>query len=405
MRTFFFLTLFSFTLQISPVSADGPVTQPGAPVCLFCVPDDKWAISKLPGGYYAKSTQGTMLRQGYSLMIPNNHVRAFSDLSPQEYQKYLRSRELYLAALKKAYGKPPVIFEYGEVGQSVQHAHLHALPWGIGPHYLEAQTEKLLKEAGVKVIKKTDIEAGREHLNLSQFRKEYGGYLFISQPHDKASGIIYGVKPDSQNPVLKMILRKAMANIVGSPALADWRASRATPELIAEDDAIRRETTKKLNTALRDLKSRSIFDGGVKRQNAWAVMLKAIEREDYPRVADPQAYFKTGLKSESPLPENWHFADMKKGGDWVSVLAIERPDAESLRFRYHKTDRWGQTKLWEAATLNKEGFLMGYERGNAFSKPILFWTHEAAWHRSIAKQAARWTGNLVQRFIRLTPKI
>lgn len=72
------------------------------------------------------------INQGHTLVVPRRHVRAFTDLTPDEVRELVFSAQRVAAALKKVLpGCEGVTLSLadGEVaGQEVPHAHLHVIP-------------------------------------------------------------------------------------------------------------------------------------------------------------------------------------------------------------------------------------------------------------------------------------
>lgn len=74
------------------------------------------------------------MRPGHLLIIPRFHLTCFGELLPEDDEEFLRIKHEVATFLRQEFGEP-VFFEHGVAGQTVPHAHLHALPGG--PDLLE----------------------------------------------------------------------------------------------------------------------------------------------------------------------------------------------------------------------------------------------------------------------------
>jgi diadenosine tetraphosphate (Ap4A) HIT family hydrolase len=227
-------------LVAPPVLAPAAAAQPPAAAdCAFCLFDDK--VFSQDADFYVKPTKGMMDVEGYALLIPKAHVRAFGAMTAAEHEKFVKARAAVAEAIRRVYGDP-LVFEHGVAGQTVFHAHAHFIP-GISFDEMAAQTERLLcgGETPCALVKES-VRPGDELEKKSAALSRAGGYLHITDPLSGRS-LLFSVAPD---PSLKMILRRAAAAVLGRPELADWKKSRETPEDEAADEALRDKTAGKL---------------------------------------------------------------------------------------------------------------------------------------------------------------
>lgn len=237
-----FLTPFLTLLAATTFAAD-------LPVCTFCNPNTASEAILQTDKYYAKTNYGTLGQEGYVVMVPKFHVPSSAEIPALEHESVVQSREAIAHGMRGAAYERIVVLEHGVTGQSIGHPHFHFIP-GISYEQMLTETEKLLETNGIRV-QTVHITASQELAVKMQARAQAGGYLYISDP---ASGraAIYPVAP---NDTLKMILRKAAANVLGKPELADWRKIRLTPGLVEADEAIRQKANLRLFDAFKEQKN------------------------------------------------------------------------------------------------------------------------------------------------------
>ncbi|HXV26762.1 MAG TPA: HIT domain-containing protein [Candidatus Paceibacterota bacterium] len=170
------------------------------------------------------ATKGQVM-EGYSLLLPKRHALCFGDLTEDELAEAERLMGRIRAATQSAYSRQPVFYEHGIAGQSVKHAHMHAVPSDrdllpaiaqVYPHYEPYPPLASLRET---------------------FRRE-GPYLYYESRHGQR--YVFHLFRHPQ------FLRHVLAGANGVPELGDWR--NMDPEL----DAKRiRSTTTKLSEALK----------------------------------------------------------------------------------------------------------------------------------------------------------
>lgn len=71
------------------------------------------------------------LREGHLLIIPREHLPCYGALPEDQDAEFLRLKSEVSQFLAREYA-PPVFLEHGVAGQSVKHAHLHAIPGASG---------------------------------------------------------------------------------------------------------------------------------------------------------------------------------------------------------------------------------------------------------------------------------
>lgn len=108
--------------------ADSKTADPGRPVgCPFC------SASALAGQLIATIERFMIvadlhpLVEGHLLLIPSEHLACYGELSEERWEELDQAKRAVLDFLTSAYAAP-TFFEHGVAGQTVPHAHLHAVP-------------------------------------------------------------------------------------------------------------------------------------------------------------------------------------------------------------------------------------------------------------------------------------
>lgn len=193
--------------------------------CIFCDPrqfDGRLIVKR--DGFLVVATKGQIV-DGYSLVIPKRHVSCFGELEQEE----LECAEAVLARVRfaclMAYGRQPILFEHGLAGQSVKHAHMHAVP----------------TDADLFPRLAADFPDHERLPSLQPLRETYrreGPYLY----YERADGgrTLFHVFPRPQ------YLRVALADAVGHPERADWKKvdQAADEEMVAATVATLGKTLK-----------------------------------------------------------------------------------------------------------------------------------------------------------------
>ena len=135
--------------------------------CAFC---DRSALSSvlLETPRFLLLADHAPLVEGHLLILPRDHIACYG-AAPAELDDELIALKCRVAAfLAQAY-RAPFFFEHGVFGQTVFHAHLHALPLGAGSLPLDS----LLAAGGRAVAGPTDLRI---------WHAERGHYFYIERP-------------------------------------------------------------------------------------------------------------------------------------------------------------------------------------------------------------------------------
>lgn len=177
--------------------------------------------------FFVMPTKG-QITEGYTLIISKRHTICFGEMSDMEIQELEALKTKVTNAITKAYKQPPIFFEHGVVGQSIKHAHMHAVPTDVDlfprifsdfPDYQRVTSLKALQEV---------------------FQRE-GPYLFYED--SKGEMFLFHIFKWPQ------YLRIVLAEVMGLPERGDWKK---VDQLM--DESLMLKTQKKLKKAIKDKK-------------------------------------------------------------------------------------------------------------------------------------------------------
>ncbi|MDO8743257.1 MAG: HIT domain-containing protein [Candidatus Azambacteria bacterium] len=193
--------------------------------CVFCDRTQfEERIIAENNNFYIIATLG-QIRSGYVLIIPKRHVSCFGamkGLGIIQIDDILLSLSDYIEI---EYGIRPIVFEYGVVGQTIQHAHLHLLPAKIrmcGRIYQDFPNAQICFLDSLKILRCNYDMTGRKK------------YLLWSTPEGLLKAVI-------DPPAPPQYLRIIAAELDGHPERANWR--NMDPEL---DKQLWQETVNRL---------------------------------------------------------------------------------------------------------------------------------------------------------------
>ena len=176
--------------------------------------------------FYLIATLGQIIG-GYVLLVPKAHIPCIGDLHnvSESGREFTR---LTIRALWREYGKGSILpqvttFEHGIVGQTIKHAHVHAVPAVIN------MTNRIRKDFPSAEIQ--EIELNRLQ---ALYRQRNEPYLFWTTT---------GARPRVcwNPPAPPQYLRIVAADLVGYPERGNWR--EMDPEL---DKKLGEETVRRL---------------------------------------------------------------------------------------------------------------------------------------------------------------
>jgi diadenosine tetraphosphate (Ap4A) HIT family hydrolase len=158
---------------------------------------------------FAKPALGQFV-DGYTLIVSQEHIRSFSEMSDVELGHVEEMKEKIGAVLKHLYQQPVVVFEHGcgqgpdlRGGSGIDHAHLHVLPL---PASLEYDLQSRFRFT--RLAKLADLA-------------RRGGtarpYIYL----ETGSGERFTFELDS--PIPSQFMRRLICQSLNQPNLWDWR--------------------------------------------------------------------------------------------------------------------------------------------------------------------------------------
>ena len=184
--------------------------------CLFCdiaEGNAAWAPENLiiaANEYaFAKPALGQFV-DGYTLIVSQEHIRSFSEMSDVELGHVEELKDKIGAALKHLYHQPVVVFEHGcgqgpdlRGGSCIDHAHLHVLP-------LQASLEYALQSR----FRFTRLERLED---LARRCGTAGPYIYL----ETGRGERFTFELDS--PIPSQFMRRLICQSLDQPNLWDWK--------------------------------------------------------------------------------------------------------------------------------------------------------------------------------------
>jgi diadenosine tetraphosphate (Ap4A) HIT family hydrolase len=175
--------------------------------CVFC--DRRNFEERLIGEndhFYFIATLGQITDGGYILLVPKRHVLCVGAMEAWEIQEIIAEASRIDHRISQEYHCPPIMFEHGIVGQTIQHAHIHFVPVRL---YL---TEKIRTDFPGKEI---DIIPSLTWLR-SMYLKRQEPYLFWNNSN-RESVICWNP------PAPPQYFRRVIAELMNRPERTNWR--------------------------------------------------------------------------------------------------------------------------------------------------------------------------------------
>ncbi len=132
------------------------------------------------------------LVEGHALIIPRDHY-ACSGALPAAWDDELLALKGRVARFERQRYRPAIFFEHGVFGQSVYHAHLHAVP--LGPSGLDMPTLAAAAE-------------GRMVTGLADVRDWWetrGQYFYLESPLDHTERTEAAIFPPREGPYVRVL--------------------------------------------------------------------------------------------------------------------------------------------------------------------------------------------------------
>ena len=95
--------------------------------CPFCQREAVEAQLVAESDHFVVVADLQPLVEGHLLLIPKQHLSCYGELPEMRWAEMTQLKDRARDFLKRAYAAP-TFFEHGVAGQTVPHAHLHAVP-------------------------------------------------------------------------------------------------------------------------------------------------------------------------------------------------------------------------------------------------------------------------------------
>lgn len=146
--------------------------------CVFCNRDLDKGDRLFETPDFFVSTGIGVASPGHLMLVSKNHYDCYADMPDRLRGEFMELKNFVFRKIKRAFSEPFLI-EYGVLGQSVRHAHLHFIPKErkATRHYAAYRIKNIFKEMEIP----PDIRAESASWDKAiEFRKEYGGYVCLS---------------------------------------------------------------------------------------------------------------------------------------------------------------------------------------------------------------------------------
>jgi diadenosine tetraphosphate (Ap4A) HIT family hydrolase len=175
--------------------------------CAFCI-DKPGFKSDIPDRTIIESdnfrvfpTLGQIV-EGYVLLVPKEHYPCLGAMPEPLLDELILLKEEVDARIIKSYSRP-IYFEHGVIGQTVTHAHMHAIPFPEDKDLFEIYHTSFPRYKKLESIKE-----------LRDVWKREGVYLYYEINNNKFAFFTH---------IVPQYARITVANALGVPERANWR--------------------------------------------------------------------------------------------------------------------------------------------------------------------------------------
>src|SRR5262249_28481660 len=134
--------------------------------CPFCNRGQRPHIMHMTDEFFVMADIAPLV-EGHTLIIARQHLRCLGDMPPHLDEKFLELKGVVGRFLRRTYGGERVFWEHGIFGQSVPHAHMHAIPLPI--------PRAVLRVGEALPAQPTDLDA------IRRWFSERGHYWYVEQ--------------------------------------------------------------------------------------------------------------------------------------------------------------------------------------------------------------------------------
>jgi len=170
---------------------DGPAGPPPTDgSCPFC--DQATQVSALATTeHFYLLADNAPLVEGHALLIPRDHYACFGAL-PAAWDDEVLALKERIARFEVERYRPAIFFEHGVFGQSVYHAHLHAVP--LGPSGLD-----------VHALAAPDGRPVKGLVDVRDWWETQGQYFYLESPLDHAERSEAAIFPPREGPYVRVL--------------------------------------------------------------------------------------------------------------------------------------------------------------------------------------------------------
>jgi diadenosine tetraphosphate (Ap4A) HIT family hydrolase len=163
-----------------------------ADYCVFCRRESLDIILAETAHFFVLADNAPLV-EGHLLVVPREHYACFGAV-PATLDDELLALKARVARFCAAVYQPASFFEHGVFGQSVAHAHLHAVP--LGPSGLHIH--ELAAPDGRTATSPADVRAWYE---------AHGHYFYLESPHDPSNPMTTeaAVFPPHERPYVRVL--------------------------------------------------------------------------------------------------------------------------------------------------------------------------------------------------------
>jgi diadenosine tetraphosphate (Ap4A) HIT family hydrolase len=171
---------------------DGPAGPPPTDgSCPFCDPATVVTALSTSDHFYLLADNAPLV-DGHALIIPRNHYACFGAL-PAAWDGELLAFKERVARFERERYRPAIFFEHGVFGQTVYHAHLHAVP--LGPSGLEVHALAAASE-GRPAAGPADVR---------DWWETQGQYFYLESPLDHTERTEAAIFPPREGPYVRAL--------------------------------------------------------------------------------------------------------------------------------------------------------------------------------------------------------
>ncbi len=170
---------------------DGPAGPPPADgSCPFCDPATVASALATTEHFYLLADNAPLV-EGHALLIPRDHYACYGAL-PAAWDDEVLALKGRVSRFEVERYRPAIFFEHGVFGQSVYHAHLHAVP--LGPSGLDMRA--LAAPDGRLVSGLGDVR---------DWWETQGQYFYLESPLDSSERTEAAIFPPREGPYVRVL--------------------------------------------------------------------------------------------------------------------------------------------------------------------------------------------------------